>query len=221
MSAANVIELRRLLAGKFPGLRMRADAAEVRTSRQTGLPQIDEAGGLPEGALTEVVAGGTSCGSALMMRLLLSHAARTKQITALVDGHDSFDVTGMDAGTLSRLLWVRCRSSEEALQAADLILRDGNLSLVLLDLVSNPVIEVRKIPATTWYRFQRLVEEKKTVCIVFTPRLMVMPALIRITLTARFALDAIEQRTDELLRKLAVEILDNKQQRETGRRKIA
>ncbi|MCD6052250.1 MAG: hypothetical protein K0Q55_3668 [Verrucomicrobia bacterium] len=221
MSAANVIELRRLLAEKFPGLRTRADAAEVRTSRQMGLPQIDEAGGLPEGALTEVVAGGASCGSALMMRLLLSHAAQAKQITALVDGHDSFDVTGMEANMLARLLWVRCKSAEEALQAVDLILRDGNLSLVLLDLVSNPAIEVRKIPATTWYRFQRLVAEKKTVCLIFTPRLMVMPAQIRITLTASFSLTAIEQREDELIGRLTVEILDNKQQRGIGRRKIA
>ena len=50
---------------------------------------------------------------------------------------------------LSRLLWVRCRGAAEAMKAADLILRDGNLPLVLLDLAGNPPAQFWDIPATT------------------------------------------------------------------------
>lgn len=211
MSAANVIELRRLLAEKFPGVRTRMEAPVERIKRQTGLEQIDEAGGLPEGALTEVVAEQASSGSALVMRLLLKHAAETREIAAVIDGQDSLDVTSLEEGVLSRLLWVRCKSVDKALQAADLILRDGNLSFVMLDLVGNSPLEIRKISATTWYRFQRLVEDKTTVCVIFTPKQMVVPAQMRVRLLGEFSLSAIEQKTDVLLRSLTMEVVDSRQ----------
>jgi hypothetical protein len=68
---------------------------------------------------------------------------------------------------------VRCRSTPEVIKAADLILRDQNFSLVLLDLKLNPEMQLRKIPTTVWHRWQRLIERTATVCVVFTPRTMV------------------------------------------------
>jgi len=107
---------------------------------------------------------------------------------------------------LSRLLWVRCRSAAEALKATDLLLRDGNVPLALLDIAINPEKQLRAIPATTWYRLQRLIEETSTVCVVFTPRVMVSPAHDRIFLHGRFSLSCLEQDHDELLSKLVLEI---------------
>jgi hypothetical protein len=211
MPTANIIELRQLLAERFPGLRTRADElpAAKHAFWPTGLPQLDQPlrGGLAKGALAEVTAEQRGSGSALLMTALIHRALYENKFVAVIDGQDSLDVTQLD-GDLSRLLWVRCRSTDEALKAADLLLRDGNLPLVLLDLVSNPAAQLRKIPATTWYRFQRLLEQTSAVCLVLTPRAMVAPAQVRIALRSRFSLGALEREPHEVLRELKVEIAE-------------
>ena len=90
---------------------------------------------------------------------LLRQARRANQWVALVDAQDSFDPSKLGEAVFSRLVWVRCRDAAQALKATDLLLRDGNLPLVLLDLQMNPAAELRKIPATTWHRWQRLSTE--------------------------------------------------------------
>jgi hypothetical protein len=209
MPAANIIELRQLLAERFPGLRTRADelSAAKRAFWPTGLPQLDEPlrGGLAKGTLAEVTAEQRSSGSALLMTALIHRALRENHFLAVIDGQDSLEVTQLGED-LSRLLWVRCRSADESMKAADLLLRDGNLPLVLLDLISNPAAQLRRIPATTWYRFQRLIEQTSVVCVVFTPRAMVPPAQVRIALRSRFSLNALEREPEELLSELKVEI---------------
>jgi hypothetical protein len=207
MPSANVIQLRQMLSEKFPGLRLRLEEERpAKNAWSTGIAAIDGPlrGGLPKGALTEVIGAGNHSGSATFLRGLLSRAAAEKRMIALVDGRDSFDVTQVEEAVLSRLLWVRCHSAPEAMKAADLILRDGNLSLVLLDLKLNP--DARRIPATTWYRFQRLVEETGTLCVVFTSHSMIACAQARIALRSSFSLEALETDADELLRGLEFEI---------------
>jgi hypothetical protein len=214
MSAPNVIELRRLLENKFPGLRTRADELGTRSRDYwpTGLRQIDETlrGGLPRGALTEVVAAQCGRGGAFFLSRLLHQAAHEKQMIALIDGSDSFEVTQVEESDLSRLLWVRCRTAEEALKATDLLLRDGNLPLVLLDLAANPSAQLRKISATTWYRLQRIVEQTSTVSVIVTPRPMVSPAQARVTLQSRFLLADLERDTEELQANLMLEISETR-----------
>jgi hypothetical protein len=139
------------------------------------------------------------------MTAIIRQAFRENQFVAVIDGHDSLEVTQIGED-LSRLLWVRCHSADEGLRAADLLLRDGNLPLVLLDLVANPAIQARKIPAPTWYRFQRIIEQTSTVCVVLTPRAMLSSAQARITLRSHFSLDALEREQEELLRELKLEI---------------
>lgn len=213
MPAANIIELRQLLAERFPGLRTRADelSAAKHAFWPTGVPQLDEPlrGGLARGGLTEIIAEQRGTGSALLMTALIHRALSENKFVAAIDGQDSLDVTQL-SGDLSRLLWVRCRSTAEALKAADLLLRDGNLPLVLLDLASNPSAQLRKIPATTWYRFQRLIEQTSAVCVVLAPGPMVAPAQVRIILRSRFSLKALEREPQELLRELKVEVAETR-----------
>lgn len=213
MPAANIIELRRLLAERFPGLRTRADelSAAKHAFWPTGLPHLDQPlhGGLPKGALAEIIAAQRGTGSALLMTAFIHRALGENKFVAVIDGQDSLDVTQLGKD-LSRLLWLRCRSTDEALKAADLLLRDGNLPLVLLDLVSNPPAQLRKIPATTWYRFQRLIEQTLAVCVVLTPRAMVAPAQVRITLRSRFSIHALEREPQELLRELKLEVAETR-----------
>ena len=66
------------------------------------------------------------------------------------------------------------------MQAADLLLRDGNFPLVFLDLMLNPLRELGKIPASNWYRFQRLVEPAPSAFLVVTPRSMISSAHMQI-----------------------------------------
>lgn len=212
MPATNIIELRQLLAERFPGLRTRADelSATRHAAWPTGLPQVDALhGGLPKGALAEIVAERRGSGSALLMTALIHRALNENKFIAVVDGQDSLDVTQLGED-LSHLLWVRCHSADEALKAADLLLRDGNLPLVLLDLATNPAVQLRKIPATTWYRFQRLIEQTSAICVVMSPRVMVAPAQVRMTLSSRFPLKALEHEPEELLRELKVEITETR-----------
>ena len=114
----------------------------------------------------------------------------------------------MGEAALSRLLWVRCRTAEEAMKAADLILRDANLPLLLMDLKMAPPAQLRRIPATTWYRFQRLVEETEAIGVVFTPSPMISPARVRITLPEQFSLRALESDAGQLLAELRMETVD-------------
>ena len=196
MSSLNIIQVRQLLREKFPGLRMRADELPVQTRDgwASGIPKLDEqlCGGFSRSAISEVIAPRRGCGSALLLLQLLRRAATANQFTALVDGLDSFDAATVEQNTLSHLLWIRCQNAEEAIKATDLVLRDGNLPVVMLDLTLNPDAQLRKIPAPTWYRFQRIVEESAATFIVFTPRAMISPAQARVTLRSRFALVHVE-----------------------------
>src|SRR5882724_1413268 len=155
-ASGKIIDLRKLLAERFP----HAPAAPA--TRLATIPVLDESteGGLPRGAITELISARTSAGSASLL-----HAAhRDNYFLALIDGRDSFDPCGLNTASLRQLLWVRCSKASEAIKAADLLLRDGNFPLVIIDLVLNLAEELRKIPQTNWYRLQRLVELAPTAC---------------------------------------------------------
>jgi hypothetical protein len=190
-ASAKIIDLRNLLAERFPH-----PLLTTATRLITGLPFLDEpiGGGLPRGAITELisparsdthsVAGGPrpSAGSASLIHALISFAYRDNYFLALIDGRDSFDASILNNAWLQHLLWVRCSKASEAIKAADLLLRDGNFPLVIVDLVLNAPEELRKIPQTNWYRLQRLVETIPTACLVLTRYEMVASAQLKLVL---------------------------------------
>jgi hypothetical protein len=133
-----------------------------------------------------------SAGSALLLATLLQRAWRERFFLALIDGRDSFDPESSAAAALRHLLWVRCAKASEALAAADLLLRDGNFPLVILDLALNPALELRRIPASNWYRLQRLVESAPTAFLVLTPQSMISSAHWKLTLENRWTLSQLE-----------------------------
>ena len=115
------------------------------------------------------------------------------QPVALIDGCDSFDPQPLGNACLRHLLWVRCKKVFETIKAADLLLRDCNFPLVIVDLVLNPPAELRKIPQTTWYRLQRLVEPTSAVCLVLTRQSMVDSAQLKIVLDNLWTLETFEK----------------------------
>jgi len=188
--AGSVLDLRKLLTERFP----HAPAAAA-TQLVTGLAFLDEAigGGLPKGAITELISPEVSAGSASLIHALLETAQRDCYFLALIDGRDSFDPQPLGNACLGHLLWMRCTKALEAIKAADLLLRDGNFPLVIVDLVLNPREELRKIPQTNWYRLQRLVESASTACLIMTRQGMVSSAQLKIVLENVWSLESFEQ----------------------------
>ena len=187
---AAIIDLRKLLAERFPS------PSTTRSSRlQTGLAFLDDAieGGLPKAAITEIISPHISSGSASLISTLVQTAHRDRFFIALVDGCDSFDPEPLGNAQLRNLLWVRCRKAFEAIKAADLLLRDGNFPLVIVDLVLNSQEEMRKIPQTSWYRLQRLVEAAPTACLVLTRQSMIASAQLKIVLENSWTLKTFEE----------------------------
>lgn len=180
---ASLQSLRQLLATRFPAAGAPAAAAAVLA---TGLPSLDEAigGGVPRGALTEIVCAAPSCGGQLLLLQLLAAARAACARAALVDAGDTFDPAGAPAELLPHLVWVRAPVDDAtaALAAADLLARDANLGLVALDLRALPAATLRRFPATAWYRLQRAVEPAALALVVFTPAALVPSAALRLAL---------------------------------------
>src|ERR1700758_4895808 len=187
---AKIIDLRNLLAERFP-----RPSHMTATRLITGLPFLDEPiRGLPRGAITELISPGTSAGSASLIHALVHCAYRDNYCLALIDGRDSFDPCGLDNAWLQHLLWVRCSKASEGVKAADLLLRDGNFPLVIVDLVLNAPDELRKVPQTSWYRLQRLVERISTACLVLTRQNLVSSAQLKIVLENSWTLESMEKK---------------------------
>jgi len=157
---------------------------------------------LPKSAITELSSSQVSAGSALLLYALLQSAQRNGYFLALVDGRDSFDPQPLGNRRLRNLLWVRCTKALDAVKAADLLLRDGNFPLVVLDLVLNASDELRKIPQTSWYRLQRLVETAPTAFLVLTRASMISSAQLKLSLDNAWTLADLEQ--DHLTARLKI-----------------
>jgi hypothetical protein len=188
---AKLLDLRKLLAERFPQPIQGASDAF-----RTGQELIDSTlgGGLPKGAITEITSPFQSAGSASLIADFVEAAADSGYFIALIDGCDSFDPAPLRRSALSHLLWVRCTKALEAFKAADLLLRDGNFPVVLLDLVLNRPNEFRHIPSTSWYRLQRLTETSSIAFLVLSRRSLVASAHFKLTLLNSWDLQTYERK---------------------------
>ena len=197
---ARLKALRAVMAEKYP-------AAEVKPAGifATGLKEVDATeGGLRRGAVTELV-GPVSAGALFTAGLLLALEAQGV-FGALIDAGSFFDPQGADPLTLPRLLWVRCAEVMAAVKAADILLRDGNLPVVLLDLQGASLREVRRVPASTWHRFQRLAEPGGTAFVVLSNQPVVEGAQVRIAMRQRWTLEAMRWRRSQLLAEVEAQV---------------
>jgi recombination protein RecA len=125
-----------------------------------GLRKIDElTGGLPRGCLTEIYGAACSGRTSLLHAALAARTAEA-EVCALVDGRDAFDpAAALAAGVnLRQLLWVRCKTMDQALRATDLLIQGGGFGLIALDLSDVTPQLVRQVPLNVWFRFRRAVE---------------------------------------------------------------
>ena len=178
-SPESLLELRKHLREQFPDAHRAPSGkpAPPRDTLKTGAPCLDQAG-IPRGTLTEVIGppGAPHTGGALLISSILTAAATDQRRIILIDGRDSFDPASNGAELCQQLLWVRCRKATEAIRCADLLLRDGNLPLILMDLQLNPARELQQIPGTTWFRLRNLAEQTAAALILLTPTQIVTSA---------------------------------------------
>jgi hypothetical protein len=176
------------LAGVAPASRLEIRPAPEMVS--SGVPDIDTlTGGFPRGCLAEMC-GAASSGRTSVLLAALAAATRRQEACALVDVSDAFHPQSAAAAGINfeNLLWIRCgvksnsrqRSRntetkeksegpvEQALRVTDLLLQSGGFGLVLIDLGDTPLQTARRIPLTSWFRFQRAVEGTSTVLLVVT-----------------------------------------------------
>ena len=135
---------------------------------RSGISEVDSAiGGLPRGALTEIV-GGASSGRTSLLLSILAEATARQETCALVDAEDSFDPHSAAAAEvhLERLIWVRsAHNAEHALKAADLLIQGGGVGVVIMDVGDTPPATARRISLTSWFRLRRAVEPTPTVLV--------------------------------------------------------
>jgi hypothetical protein len=200
--SSNVAALRQLLAERFP--------SAPRTSASvlaTGLGAVDDVcGGLPRGALTEIVCAAPSCGGQLLLGQLLRSSREQRLRVALIDGNDEFDPQSWPAEYLAHVVWVRCKGADQALQVADVLARDANLGLVVLDLRHCAEKPLRRIPASAWYRLQRAAEQSDLALMVESPRSLVPSAQLRFSLDQPHTLAVFDVGRHELATQLDLQV---------------
>jgi hypothetical protein len=202
-----VIELRKILADRYPqqmGIRS--------LCLPTGWSALDSllGGGLPKGAITQLLIPNISSGGAIVLHEIIEAMQDVSQYVALIDGKDCFE----PAADHPLLLWIRCHNVLQALKATDLILRDGNLSLVILDFKENANKELKKIPGSAWYRFQRITEENRNTLLTITRHPIVASAQITISTMHRLCMDDLSTQRTDLIKFISLEIIRSRSQQE-------
>ena len=183
--SAKLVDLRALLATRFPE-KIRRPGGLV----ATGARQVDEAlhGGLPLSRTTELVSTLPGCGGQSLLLRLLASTRAARQRLALVDAADAFAPDDLPADVLRHLVWVRPSGAGQALAAADLLARDGNYTVLALDVRGLPERELRRLPSALWYRLQRAVEDSSLALLVLSPFPLVPSVSWRLSLSRPFSL---------------------------------
>ena len=200
-SSDKIVQLRQLLAERVG----KHVSAEMETF-VTGLAALDHIG-IPTASLTEIVSAPvTSPGSGLLLVALLHALLQKGQRVILIDGKSAFAPKSLPSADLKRLLWIRCRLAWEAIKAADLAVRDGNVPLVVILLTLNAAGELRRLPANAWHRLQMLAEKSAVTLLAFTPGAQIGCARLRLSVGGAFPLDRLHLCRDELIPGLKIHV---------------
>jgi hypothetical protein len=202
-----IIELRQILAERYP-----QPTGSGSFYLPTGWPPLDSllGGGLRKGAITQLLVPNISSGGAFVLHEIIEAMQDASQYVALIDSKDCFEPTADHP----LLLWIRCHTVLQSLKATDLLLQDGNLSLVILDLKGNSAQELRKIPGSTWHRYQRIIEGTRNSLLAITRHPIVNSAQITISTMYRLNIDDLSAHRTDLIKFISLEITRSRTQPE-------
>ena len=209
MSHATLDSLRQQLRERFP-------AAHLQTP-QLHPPQTATTADtlklcFSQGSITELNSPTHSAGLHLLLAALLHQEPKPDPIPelALIDATDQFDPASFPTQDCLQLLWLRCQAPLQSLQACDLLLRDGNLPRIILDLSLCPRLLLNTLPKSAWYRFKQSIQASQCCLLIFTPQPLIPCATHRLEITSELHLDDFSSERGELFDQLA--------HRETGHR---
>lgn len=202
MSHPTIAALRSLVDARFP-TSVRKPAGGV----STGVLAVDTAlcDGLPAGCLTELVSAEPGSGGQSVLTQLLITTRRARQRVALIDAADGLAPETLPADALRHLVWVRPRHLSEALAVADVLVRDGNYAVVVLDLRGLERRALLSIPKGQWHRLHRAAESRPGAVLVQTAFALVPAVPWRLILETSRGLAARRLPHEALLAQLNVE----------------
>ncbi len=180
-------QLRSLVAARFP--------AAMQASFLGSSITVNETVKLRPGKLVEIVSSDQSAGAGLLM---LHLAQQTQGPLAWVDAADGLDLASLPLELRQRVLWLRAQGMKDSLKATDMLLRDGNLQTVFLDLRLVPERQLHGLPSSIWHRLRMLAEKAHVSVVVFSPLQMVGCAAARWSVKGRFDLNSLQQERDVL-----------------------
>lgn len=186
-----LVQLQSLVAARFP--------AAMQT-HFTKPPSISgNSVSLLPGKLVEVVSPPQGTGTGLLIQHL---AGLDQKPLAWIDAADSLDLASLPSSLRQRLLWLRGRGAKDSLKAADMILRDGNLQTLLIDLRMVPERQLFGLPSSLWHRLRMLAEKTQASVGVFTPFKTVGCAAMRWSVNSLFDLESLHTLRSDLLHEL-------------------
>lgn len=201
-------QLKNLLQEKFPSAARPEFGDNTKLAPRkilsSGLPSLDKMG-LPQGTLSEVYPSGPgSSGISLLLVNLLETQASSAIPLALIDLHGRCDFVTL--GSLcERLLWIHCEQPTTSLQVTELLVRDGNLPIILLDLTSLSLREQNQIAQPShWHKLRQFSEASGTTLIVLTHRHCLPGSHHHFQLQTTLPLDAPNLPRQELYQHLTV-----------------
>jgi hypothetical protein len=186
-AAALRLQIEDALATRFPAA-LTPVARTIREVAATGIPAADTQleGGLPVGAISELV--GPECSGRTSLALaFVARRAAAGQVCAWIDADDTFDPESAAASgvRLRQLLWVRCRDAtnqapktrwkneekpwtrlDQALRVTDLLLQAGGFAAIVLDLGSMDQAHGMRIPLASWFRFRQAADRTRCSLVV-------------------------------------------------------
>jgi hypothetical protein len=121
-------------------------------------------GGLPRGAITEIVGRGSS-GRTTLGHKLVASATRAGEYVAWIDVPNAFDPESVrEAGAnVERILWLHPRDRSTALRAVAYVLETGGFRLIVLDLDCSSSV---RAPASAWMRMARAAVHRHAAVVV-------------------------------------------------------
>ena len=183
-SSALRIQIEHALERRFPSA-LTPVPRTIRETATTGIAAVDALldGGLPGGAISEVV-GQKSSGRTSLALSFLAHRTLEGQVAAWVDAGDAFDPESAAANgvSLRQLLWVRCRSAsaaaksrpwtrlDQAIRSTDLLLQAGGFAAIVLDIGDTAPEHASRIPLATWFRFRQAADRARCCLVVLGER---------------------------------------------------
>ncbi len=180
-AAALRLQIEQNLESRFPSALTPAPRI-IREVSSTGIDEADALldGGLPVGAITEILGPASSGRTTLALSFIAQRTAEAR-ICAWIDTQDALDPESAAANgvSLRQLLWVRCRDAgtdkagrnrppirpwsrlDQALRATDLLLQTGGFAAIVLDLADIAPEHANRIPLATWFRYRQAADRTR------------------------------------------------------------